>query len=261
MEKNETLQNLSILLGAMKQDHLGKADFTDAFKNVIAFIKKIEARNKKEFQDINKALTDFSNKLKDDNNTNVSELKDSTKNYVSGVISKLESEHAKLKEMVDKKLAEVVDGKDADEDRILENLKAQVHLPTIDELKDDLPKLGKQVRDSLELLDGEERLDVSAIKGLKELMQTKSLGSKVSGGGLNVGSMNLRFVDDESLVGTVNGTNKIFTTSKTPVPDSLKVYRGGARQRITEDYTFTGKTITFTTAPVSGEVLLCDYRI
>ena len=39
-------------------------------------------------------------------------------------------------------------------------------IPSIDEIQDDLPKLGPQIRDGLELLKGEDRLDSSAIKGL-----------------------------------------------------------------------------------------------
>lgn len=69
-----------------------------------------------------------------------------------------------------------------------------------------------------------------------------------------------KFMDDETPSGTINGVNQDFTLSKAPVGGSLKVYRGGARQRITEDYTISGKTITFTIPPVVGEVLLCDYR-
>jgi hypothetical protein len=67
-------------------------------------------------------------------------------------------------------------------------------------------------------------------------------------------------MDDETPSGTVNGINAAFSLSKAPVDGSLKVYRGGARQRITEDYTHTNKTIVFTIPPVEGEVLLCDYR-
>lgn len=44
-------------------------------------------------------------------------------------------------------------------------------IPTIDQLSDKLPILSEEVRDSLELLMGDERLDASAIKGLPELRQ------------------------------------------------------------------------------------------
>jgi len=58
-----------------------------------------------------------------------------------------------------------------------------------------------------------------------------------------------------------NGINKDFTIEKVPNPlTSLKVYRGGARQRITEDYTVSGKTVSFLVAPVAGEVLFYDLR-
>lgn len=39
-------------------------------------------------------------------------------------------------------------------------------IPTIEEIEADLPKLGEPIRDGLELLKGDERLDISAIKGV-----------------------------------------------------------------------------------------------
>jgi hypothetical protein len=52
--------------------------------------------------------------------------------------------------------------------------------PQIEEIIPQLPKLGEEIRDSLELLTGEERLDKSAIRGLDELIDKKV---KFIGGG------------------------------------------------------------------------------
>jgi hypothetical protein len=68
------------------------------------------------------------------------------------------------------------------------------------------------------------------------------------------------FMDDETLIGDVNGVNAVFTVTYTPISGSLKVYRGGARQRVTEDYTVNGNEITFIIPPQPGEILLADYR-
>lgn len=45
-------------------------------------------------------------------------------------------------------------------------------IPEIEDIEKDLPKLGEGIRDSLELLQGDARLDVSAIKDLKEQFDT-----------------------------------------------------------------------------------------
>ena len=68
------------------------------------------------------------------------------------------------------------------------------------------------------------------------------------------------FVDNEIPSGTIDGTNTDFTIANIPVSGSLKVYRGGSRQKLTEDYTFSGITITFIIAPQDGEIILVDYR-
>ena len=258
-DKNEVLKNMNIFFSAMKDDHIGKADVAEHIKKIIAYVKKIDERTIRDVRIIKQSLEAFNAKLKNDNNTNVSELKDSTKNYVSGVIAKLEIEHSKLKEMVDNKLAEVKDGEDADEERILDNLKAQIHLPTIDELEDDLPKLGTKIRDSLELLNGEDRLDVSAIKGLKELI--KGSTSKVSGGGLNMGAVTIRTVDNE-LLGTGDNSETDFTLNHAPSPaTSLHIKVGTAELFLTDDFTLSGKVVTFLTAPPTGAKVRADYKL
>ena len=81
-------------------------------------------------------------------------------------------------------------------------------------------------------------------------------------GGFNYNSMDFHIIDDETPTGTINGTNKAFTIKNPPNPvSSLKVYLNGQRMRITEDYTFSGATITFITAPPTTSILLVDYRV
>lgn len=42
-------------------------------------------------------------------------------------------------------------------------------IPTLEQLEQDIPKLGESIRDSLELLQDEDRLDIKSIKGVDEL--------------------------------------------------------------------------------------------
>lgn len=58
---------------------------------------------------------------------------------------------------------------------------------------------------------------------------------------------------DQAVTGTVNGSNANFTMSSTPTAASLIVWINGIRQRPTTDFTFSGTTLTFTTAPSSGD--------
>jgi hypothetical protein len=66
----------------------------------------------------------------------------------------------------------------------------------------------------------------------------------------------------ETPSGTINGTNVTFTLSVTPVAaatinctiDGLIMTQGTGR-----DYTISGATLTLNEAPVTGQVLWCQY--
>lgn len=71
-------------------------------------------------------------------------------------------------------------------------------------------------------------------------------------------------VSSSSLVSNENlgvqGAGTSFTLANTPVSGTLKLYRGGARQKLTDDYTLSGVTITLLVALVGGEILIADYQ-
>lgn len=63
-------------------------------------------------------------------------------------------------------------------------------------------------------------------------------------------------------IGTVNGTNTVFTLTYAPSPtNSLRVVVNGMEFKVTEDYSFSGTTITFNTAPPSGTILKVKYHV
>jgi len=133
----------------------------------------------------------------------------------------------------------------------------------IKDIKKDLPKLGDEIKNGLELLQGDERLDAKAIKGLKKEFKewSKKVEDKIRIGFVG-GTPRPFFIDNETPLGTVNGTNKAFTINNIPSPAiSLVIYVNGQRMKITEDYTFAIQTITFVTAPPTNSILTCDYRM
>ena len=69
------------------------------------------------------------------------------------------------------------------------------------------------------------------------------------------------FVVEETPSGTINGSNTSFTIANTPTAGTVKLYLNGVRQKsgAGNDYTISTNTITMTTAPVSGDVLIADY--
>lgn len=125
--------------------------------------------------------------------------------------------------------------------------------------KDGSPDKPDEIRDKLESIKDGDKLSIQAIQDLAEKLE--ELGKKIVGvKGQKYGSIRTRYIDDLTPTGAINGSNTVFTISKTPETGSLKVYVNGARMRITEDYTFSGKTITFNTAPPTSSIVLVDFR-
>lgn len=62
--------------------------------------------------------------------------------------------------------------------------------------------------------------------------------------------------------GSVNGTNRVFTTAQPYVTGTTRVFKNGARLDLGVDYTESAaSTLTLAAAPSSGAVLLVDYDI
>lgn len=69
------------------------------------------------------------------------------------------------------------------------------------------------------------------------------------------------FADNETPTGTINSVNTSFTLAHTPVGTSLSLYKNGQLQIAGgADYTLATATITYGTAPKTGDVLVANYR-
>lgn len=68
-------------------------------------------------------------------------------------------------------------------------------------------------------------------------------------------------VDSEVPTGTINGSNADFTLAHTPSTGSLHLYLNGVRQTAGGvDYSLSTNTITYVSAPITGDTHLADYR-
>lgn len=92
-------------------------------------------------------------------------------------------------------------------------------------------------------------------------------------GAVTLGTTNLPFIKTnaqptvptpirrETPSGTVNGTNSVFNLANTPTLGTEEVYLNGVQQDAgaSNDYVISGATITFNTAPVSGDKVRVSY--
>ena len=65
----------------------------------------------------------------------------------------------------------------------------------------------------------------------------------------------------EEPTGLINGSNTIFTLANTPNDDTERVIHNGVslEKGASNDYTISGGTITFNTAPDTGDKIIVDY--
>ena len=263
MFDEKEIMGLKQLLSLFNPDTLTKKDFIDKFKQIVDYVKKIEQKNLEEITKIKETILTALNGVTNKTNKDFGTHKDESGKLIGSHIKRLD-ETLKSKIIdIDFRLSQLKDGKDADEVKILNNLKAQIHLPTIEEIENDLPKLGNQIRDALELLPDGDKLKIDAIEGLTEILNELKKKKPLLGiPGFNKNSMDLCFIDPYVPTGTINGDNKVFTLGHTPSPvTSLRVWRGGAKQVVDEDFTISGTTITFVNAPQVGEKIEVEYRV
>jgi hypothetical protein len=209
------------------------------------------------FNTTNKKLEEMINDLKDEF---TSQLKIEIENKVNEILSSIKDGEKGEDGYTPIKGVDYFDGKDGRDGRDGIGIKGDKGDAGIDG-KDGSPDTPIQIVDKINTL--EEVIEQKTIKGLSNIISNlqraiKEKTVKQMGGG---GFSDVNFVESETPTGVVNGVNTDFVLSSTPTPStSLKVFVNGQRFKITEDYTLSGTTITFVTAPPTSSIILCDYR-
>lgn len=184
------------------------------------------------------------------------------------------------------------DGKDADlsEIRLISDVSARSsvkeHEAKFDHSKIDPFLIGSKKLSEAGMSDGDFIQYDASTDGLKysTIKQVASHVSKMGGRGLSLPSQTgnsgkflttdgqrsswgtpagaASFSDKEVPSGAINDVNVAFTIAHTPVSGSEHLYRNGVLQNSigSSDYSISGTTITMTTAPATGDVLLVSYR-
>lgn len=110
-------------------------------------------------------------------------------------------------------------------------------------------------------------LALSANKGLE--IVSNAVGIKLNGSSLTLGAGGLSVtnpvptvVTRETPSGSINGANTSFGLANSPTAGSEEVFLNGILQEpgAGNDYTISGATITYLTAPVTGDRLRVSYR-
>lgn len=237
MDENNA-KSLNRILGAMDTKAMSAQEIVQVFAVLKQFVESIK-----------KANTETLNSMKVSHSKSIDTLQTQAQQKLDEIIRIASQQIKKVKNGRDGRdgknapspdIADIVSKASAmTEDRLLP------FIPKIDDIENDIPKLGQKIRDSLELLQGDERLDVSAIKGLKENLERLSILGNAPP--QNMASIAGRDIfRDLDISAQFNG---VLTTFNIPavwnvVNVSLSSYPyGSLRKNI--DYRYTPTTITF----------------
>lgn len=109
-------------------------------------------------------------------------------------------------------------------------------------------------------------VNVAAAGGIQ--ITSDALEIKLDGSSLSLSSSGIKvntakFITRETPTGSVNGSNTAFTLANTPVVGTEQVFLNGLLQEpgAGNDYTISGGTITYLTAPATGDRLRVTYII
>jgi len=258
MEINEkNMSKLTRLLAVMDDDTLTRKEFIDAFQKVVDLVLQIKAENERVVTMIKGLYDQMAAKLENDSVSGRSELKKQITDYCEKEMSGMMKAHEKKMYEMDEKMETIKSGKDADEEKIVQDVLTQIKLPKQKEIILDGPK---ELKSKLESLKGDDRINIDAINGLDE--EFKRLKDILSGipRARAMGRAKVPITRAQNLTSQVDGVVSTFTLD----PDTTAVFGVFGTQfpvnfNAGTDWTFAGRTLTLVTAqvgvPQSGQTL------
>jgi len=259
-------------------DNLSKADFLKYLSVIIGLMKKVKTSSEEKGSEIETKLEELRSEISDALNT--IELKKGDKGEKGDKGDKGDPGEAGRdgRDGRDGKDGAKGDqgepGKDADEEKIVSQAseiaitEVLAVVPTIDDLKNDIPKLGEPIRDALELLPEGEKLKIDAIEELRDELEKLKKAVKErqvtfvggsSGGGKNVYLY--------SLSSQLNGVTKTFSipafwriisVSSSSFPNAFEPDTDYTVDVAASTITFTSQ-INASSTLAAGQTLLVQY--
>src|SRR3990167_10134086 len=160
-EFEKKIEKLKSLV-ALVDESVTKDDFLNAWKTVIDFVKEIEKKNRSEMESMHSKLLSFIGISKKDISSNFDSFKRKSNELLNGFLSELskksEIDYREKSDLLNKIIKETKYERQVDEKKITEEVIARMP-------KQKEPDGPEEIRNKLEDLDGEDRLDKSAIRG------------------------------------------------------------------------------------------------
>jgi hypothetical protein len=270
METTDKKLELQKMLAALDPERLTKEEFVQSLEAVVGVVNKIDQRNISEFEQIREYLTALSAKVQADTSMNFVTHKNEVSSHISSLISSLERR-------VNEALAQVqdgIDGKDADEERIVETVLARIPkpepivIPEIDltEINERIAKVEEGVKRAATRPSGWGAHPLviqdegTAVDKIARVINFKGAGvtaTRTATGVVNVTIAGGGGASFETPTGTVNDTNLTFTVANTPLYIIVNgiIYFSGTGVFVS----YAGGTITLNTPVGTGGFIRSAY--
>lgn len=155
------------------EDHVSKEDFLKNWQTIIDTVNKLKADNGREFDGIKNIVVDLGKRLKDDNSKSLTNTQAEIKALLSAELTKHDTSIQSALKALSDHIATLKDGEQG-----LQGEKGERG----ERGDDGSPDMAEDIRNKLELLEGNERLRPEAIRGLVERLdemeeKTKRMGA------------------------------------------------------------------------------------
>ncbi len=216
-------------------DGLSKEDFEKAFKVVLDYVQNMDKRNVKDLEALRHFLTNLATKVETKSDQSLEDIKFEVSKQVDNFMK-----------MVEAKIVSIVEGaKGEPGDAGYTPIKGTDYFDGLP----GSPDTPEEIVDKLESLDGDARLNMSAIDGLKEALEElrKLKGKVILGGG--GGASGGKIVKTYDLSPSLNGVLSTFTLPafyRIHLVQSSSFPYGAARETVDWTSDARAMTITFT---------------
>lgn len=240
---DKTKPNLIDLIKDLADDHIGKSDFTEAFAKVVETVKELRAQNEAEFAAIQETVDLLGKKLSEDNTNDLTSFKGEASSIIQAAIDAANASVADKLTLLDQRISEIKDGEPGP--RGEQGPQGPAGSPDTSE----------DIRNKLELLEGDERLKASAISGLEDLIK-QTVPQSSNGTNFVVSRGAVKMYDLSALL---DGSTKTFALPAFWRVISVHSSSFPHIMRPTTDYTTDGAAMTLTfTAEIDAATVLAE---
>lgn len=266
MALDKNLQKLERLLSLMDSDSLTKEDFIKAFEKVVDLVLKIQKEQQEALAGLEKTYQALLKRVQSEHSTSLSELKGKTNQLFVG--EKLEEMGNNTKKSFNELKTMINDSIDKRLDEV------DFKVANIKPVKGDRgdPGISGPTSSKEEMNIALKPIIEPIIEDFKKTMEERisniSRGRWLGSGQSTIVPRPMISISTDTtpaISGAINGSNTAYVLPKAPVkrsgePFAVKVYLNGTRQRegSSNDYTVVGKTFTMASAPLTGDIIVCD---